>query len=674
MYKVSTPMGLIYEDLKTNKVFLLGLLFKIILLYLLVPVIHIDWFGDFFTHFFSNPTIDPWSSYLLAGGERVSFPYGPLMFLFILPFAWLGWLLDTVFISENYLHLGISLSVLFADLLLLIILLREFNEYKKKIYIFYWLSPIAIFISYWHGQLDIIPIMIFFISLIYLKKRSFFTSGILAGVAFATKHIVLLALPFILLHLWSNRNIFRNIKKYIVGLVLVIATEALFIFSQGFTNMVIFNQESEKIFFLSIDLGNTLKIYIIPVLFLSMMYFFWRIRKANFDLLLSMVGFAFGVVIFLSPSPLSWYLWLIPFYVIHILKNQNTELPYYLFSLCFVALYLVISKPPVILMSPDLNFAKYTYFINSELVNSIIYSLMICLGFLILNQIFRDGLRHNIAYRLGSQPLSFAVGSNSQKYSDRFSLSVASLFGKNSTIEISDKSYLRWPKGSLSEQSLSIFNPRFFKLSEMYSDFKKLISGKKIKIVNTKEQKVDNLSITKSTSVLIMNSFFSLHSKSNKSTFDLSCFIKTSDFSLNELPEKMQYTINDYSKLEKQYIENFDVEFLIDSFETKQIDHHIKSLTVKTKEFGYYESLIKGLVGICGLDCRIKSKTNNSAFIEFEISGDAHSKDIYLVSKIIAPNLLDIVDIDDGFICGYMGVIQLIILAEINYGKNVKDL
>ena len=70
--------------------FLLGMAARIILVVLLAPMTQGEWFVPFIDNFVSDPSIDPWSSHLAAGGDALAFPYGPVMWLLLLPGTVLG--------------------------------------------------------------------------------------------------------------------------------------------------------------------------------------------------------------------------------------------------------------------------------------------------------------------------------------------------------------------------------------------------------------------------------------------------------------------------------------------------------------------------------------------------------------------------------------------------------
>ena len=64
-----------------NYFFTLSLVIKIFFIILIVPSIQDLWFVDFIKNSINNPSLDPWSNYLLNNGDSLGFPYGPIMFL-----------------------------------------------------------------------------------------------------------------------------------------------------------------------------------------------------------------------------------------------------------------------------------------------------------------------------------------------------------------------------------------------------------------------------------------------------------------------------------------------------------------------------------------------------------------------------------------------------------------
>jgi len=128
MHQVSRTLGLIYPNLIRDHIFLLGLGIKLLFIVFFIPEVQADWFVSFMMQTFENPSIDPWSSYINSGGTTLAFPYGPIMFLVHLPTTFLGWVIDSWTGVEYFSGLGFRASLLIADILILGLLLQNFES------------------------------------------------------------------------------------------------------------------------------------------------------------------------------------------------------------------------------------------------------------------------------------------------------------------------------------------------------------------------------------------------------------------------------------------------------------------------------------------------------------------------------------------------------------------
>ncbi len=268
MHQISRTLGLIFPDLVRDKIFLLGLAIKLLFIVFFIPEIQADWFVSFMVQTFENPSIDPWSSYIDSGGTNLAFPYGPVMFLVHLPTTFLGWVVDSLAGIEYFSGLGFRVSLLIADILILGLLLQHFESRWKGLLIHYWLSPLVLFITYWHGQTDIVPVAILLLSISFLKNNKILEGSLFFGCAVAAKHSMLIVFPFVILYLWFKRGTTGSVYKFLaLSLVCLTIIEGLYLFSNGFQQMVISNREVEKIYQLFIPMGSILKIYVIPLVY-----------------------------------------------------------------------------------------------------------------------------------------------------------------------------------------------------------------------------------------------------------------------------------------------------------------------------------------------------------------------------------------------------------------------
>ena len=167
---------------------------------------------DLFVPFLSNPNLDlldPWSSWVEMPGRLDAFPYGIVMFLFFLPAILFSYILEQIPISIDFrLLLGCTILVMEYFTLKLV---QVFDKVSPKVWS--WtliLSPLPLYISFVHGQIDIIPSLIMLLVAVFLMKNSWFKAGIGFGLVIAAKFSFVLALPFLILFILSKKSRRQN--------------------------------------------------------------------------------------------------------------------------------------------------------------------------------------------------------------------------------------------------------------------------------------------------------------------------------------------------------------------------------------------------------------------------------------------------------------------------------
>ena len=137
-----------------SPLFLLGLALRLGLIVAILPNPVGQWYVPFLNNSIAIFSLDPWQAWLSQGGTAIAFPYGYAMWLFLLPFSLLCKLLS---IPLAY---GYGLSLIAADIGLLLILRKLLKTKDWVLLAIYWLSPISLIASYCLGYNDIIPVFL----------------------------------------------------------------------------------------------------------------------------------------------------------------------------------------------------------------------------------------------------------------------------------------------------------------------------------------------------------------------------------------------------------------------------------------------------------------------------------------------------------------------------------
>jgi uridine kinase len=674
-------LGLIWPDLLRDRIFFIGLILKLALILLLIPDVQEEWFVSFMVQTFEHPSINPWSSYQDLGGTVLAFPYGPIMFLAHFPSTFVGWLIDSLTGLNYFSGLGFRVSLLMADILILILLLQKFENRWRGLMIHYWLSPLVIFITYWHGQTDIVPVGILVFSIILLKNKKVLKSALVFAGAVAAKHSMVIAFPFIAMYLWFRRGTVISVYKFVIFfLITLIIVEGPYFFSNGFQQMVINNREVEKIYWLFIPMNDVLKVYIIPLAYMLLLYFTWRLRRMNFDLLLATLGVAFSIVIVLTPPTPGWALWITPMLAIHLSRgNSGSTILGILFSVIFIVYHLIYSA------GSDFVFLKETimpmYFIDfftQPYIQSLLNTMVVAFFILIILQMFRDSIKGSDYYYLGKKPLIIGVSGGLNSGKSTFVNALSKLFGNEQVLKISGDSYYNWRSSSPMWKTLTSLDPRSSRLSKMVYDLQSILDSKVFKgyAYNRKHKKFIYKANHNARQVILLDSSFALHSKQLVEMEDVSFFLEIdSSFGaelgiVNQDVDQLFKQKVDFKKYIQPQKAQADAAFALlpvntEIKELELLDSRI-NLNIVIKDGLYYQELLRVLTGVCGLQVNIKQPTNSNV-VEIDVQGDVDAEDIKFASKIIAPGLNEFLDDEHGFYGGKLGLMQLIALVEIDH-------
>jgi len=698
MHQIYRSLGLILSELWNDRLFQIGILIKVIFVIAFIPTIQQEWFVPFIVNWIEDPTTLPWTGHLLSGGDKLAFPYGVIMFIINLPAIAIGWTIDNLFSIEYFTGIGFRFSLLGADILLLLLLLQTFEDQWKKILIFYWLSPIVLFITYWHGQTDIIPVVLFFYALTLIKRRNFWLAGIILACSIAAKHSMIIGAPFLLLYLWSHNGINKELQRFLAFFIgSLILVEAPFLFSDSFRMMVLDNREAGKLYRLFVKMGTDSHIFLIPIVYMFLLYFYWRIKRINFDLLMAAMGVSFSIVILLSPSPPGWYLWLVPFFALFQGRyGYGAVVTISMFSFFFLSYHLLYSSgsDSIIFHLPSINIPLF----QNSFIKSLHYTLMVGLGLLITVQILREGIRENDYYRLGKKPLVIGISGDSGVGKTTFSDGLTSIFGERSLVKVSGDDYHNWERLSPMWKTQTHLDPKANRLFELVKDVQSLINGEVVKArqYDHSTGRFVSQKIKKNKNVIIVEGLHTLYPKQLLQEFDVSFFIEM-DESLRvffrvkrdtgergHLKEAVLHEIERRKVDSQKYIqpqsERANVIFTLlpintELFEQEQIIESNIKLRACIKNGIYYQKLVRILIGVCGLQVNIDS-IDESGEVILEISGDVRSEDVDVTVNMLVPNIEELFDFSAKFSGGVYGIMQIITVMELdeslkNRGRNV---
>ncbi len=464
-----------------DPLFLSGLFLRLALLALAVPYIQTLWFVPFLEATATTPTPDPWLSYFNAGGDTRAFPYGFVMYLAFLPATLLGMGLEHLLGIKGFVQLGFACTIFVSDLLLFYILRRLNPGREKQVMILYWLSPITLFVCYWHGQNDIIPITLLMLAFGFLKRRSAGKAGLFSALAISAKLGMILPLPIMMVYIWRKggwESVMRFLRTFLPFAAVLIAP---FFLLTGLKTAVLHSPEVDKIFYATLTLAPGMKVYLTPIIYALLMYLVIKIRRVDFGLLISLSGLSFLSLLLLAPTSVGWYLWVTPFLISYYIRSKNAALlTLFLHVVAFSFQGLNASGAYVHALHLDATQAIIHFLPLSEHIFTLWLSAAVVAGALLFIGMMQYGVFGNYAFKLSKQPIMIGIAGDSGTGKDTLNNALSGLFYKNDVVSVFGDDYHLWERGAPEWKTYTHLNPAANDLDKFYTDIKRLKDGKDI--------------------------------------------------------------------------------------------------------------------------------------------------------------------------------------------------
>jgi len=669
-----------------NPLFLLGLILRLMLVFIALPMPVTEWYVPFLSASTSLINIDPWAVWLGQGGAPEAFPYGYVMWLFFLPLAFLC----KVFGLPLLYGYGATLFV--ADFSLLLLLRRMIPGQDYLLLATYWLSPIVIVASYLLGFNDLIPVLFLVLALWFAKSSKLLLSGLACVAAISAKLSMLLALPFFLVYLLRNRALRKFLPQFIKGAVIgSVLTLLPFLFSNSGLGMLLNNPEMGKVYQLAFNLGGDIEVYIVPLVYLLMLYTAWRVRRLNFELFHAMLGMAFLLVVLMTPASPGWFIWAIPLLVTYQAAGDRVAIALTgIFSVLYVVSSLLLTQHDLMAFR---QFASLDSFhIPVQLGSnaaSLVHTTMVAAGIVLAVRIWRETVSRNDFFRLSRKPFVIGVAGDSGAGKNTFSSAIKGLFGSHSVATLSGDDYHLWDREKPMWQVMTHLNPMANDLEGFAHDLVGLRDGKSIQSRHYDHQtgRMSRPFSIKSNDIIIASGLHALYLPILRECYNLSIYLDVDEdlrrhIKLERDVHQRGYTVeNVLSSLKSRepdselfirpQTSHADLVLSLQPIHPRileDIDRHhaLRLKLIVRSRHGLNElSLTRVLVGVCGLhvDMVVSSDTSE---VELTIEGETSAEDIALAAQMVCPRILEFLDIHPKWLDGVMGLMQLITLSHIN--------
>ncbi len=522
-----------------SKVFWVVLALKIIASFVFSGYIFVDSLIPFLEAFIVAPFSNVYETQWLSGSKQ-GFPY-PAAMLWILSVPrlliyWMGF----HELNLNILMFIYRIPLIIADLLILIVLCRWMRRQITQLLWLYWASPPLFYITYLHGQFDVVPMALAFLSAYFLFSHRWLQSSIFLAIGIAAKMHLLLILPFSLIYLWQNGRWGKVTLSYsMIVCVGFLVINLFYIFSDGFAGLVLFNAEQSKVGLINLESNLVgINFYIIPAIILILVYYSFVIQIKNRDIFMFFMGASFGVFLLFIPPSQGWYYWFLPYLIYFYVRLTPTSiLPLVCLQLAYFMYFALIplSDFGALIYFPDNRYEEF--FLYNHLVKiGLNASVFVGLGFTFLQTMLAlntfsmlyMGVHLKRKSKLRAGPFMIGISGASGAGKTTIADSIEGLIGNQHVGIICGDDMHKWERNHEKWSALTHLNPMANELHGEVDFIKRLSIGKPIwrRHYDHNTGQFTKERIIQSRSIMVLEGLHSFYLKPSRDLFDLKVFIK----------------------------------------------------------------------------------------------------------------------------------------------------
>jgi uridine kinase len=669
-----------------HPMFMIGLAVRLVLIVCMVPLAVTEWYAPFLDVSTSVLTADPWSTWIARGGAPVAFPYGYAMWVAFLPMTLVAKLTGLPLLYAYH------LTILAADFCLLLTLRRLLPDRQRLLLLAYWLSPIIILASYGLGLNDLIPALLLCLSIVFVRQVQLKLAGALLAAAISAKLSMVVALPFFTIYLFNNRPLRTRLPKFLSGFGLsLLLLWVPFLFSGAGIQMLLGNPEMGRIYQLAIGLAGNVSVYVVPLLYLVMLYVAWRVRRLNFDLFQAITGMAFLLIVLMTPASPGWFVWCLPFLALYqAMSGRMAILLVGMFSATYVLSTLLVTQ---------LKFANGNELALGAALQasgqlgvqaaSLLHTGMVAIGLVLAIRIWREAISRNDFFRLSRKPFVVGVAGDSGAGKDTFADAITGLFGEHSVVKLSGDDYHLWDRQKPMWQVMTHLNPMANDLEGFCNDLVSLTDGKSVLSRHYDHQtgRMSKPFQIESNDFIIASGLHALYLPVLRECYNLKIYLDIDEglrrhFKLKRDVQQRGHTVErvlgsfekrepDSERFIRPQSNHADLILSLQPIHSRMLEdlddkHPLRLKLVVNTRNGFNELTIhRALVGVCGLHVDIVVG-NDGADVKMTIEGEVSSADIAMAAEILCPRVLEFLDIPPKWQDGMLGLMQLITLSHIS--------
>ena len=652
-----------------------GVLLRVVICSIFVPVLHNQWFVPFIQHLANNPSIDPWNSWLNAGGDIAAFPYGVGMILISIPSAF-----ATHYFGISAGSLILLLAFVVLDTIIGYLLIKSGASLaivRSWIY-----SPLAIYVTFVLGQTDITIAYSILLVVLLIKAKKWRLAGIALGFAALFKLSALLFLPFVFIFALQSPRERPFAKNFIKSSLLVLTVGMLPMwYSQGFRQMVLFGRETGGLLDYTISFGRAEPLQLVPLVYGAMLYILWRQGRTTSGVMCVVSVSAFAAVVIVAPSSTGWYLWFIPAMLVLSSGISKTSVIAMSAFQTFAVLHALADQSKL----ETRNWTNLNIVVASQNGNltSFIQTLVMTSGILSVVAFLRATISKEDPLGVGTKPLTIGIAGDSGSGKSTLSESITRLFPIGSCQVVGGDDYHLFDRKSIEWKTLTHLNPLANNLSALETDVR---NAKLRKVISprTYDHSIGKFRVGRAVTagdVLIVDGLHSLYIDQTGDVYDVGVYISMNELLRYRLKVKRDSAERGASEdqiktaMEKRRLDSdrfikpqeaaAEIVFEIDHEFGLENDGSRLCCNIRTRTVGFLPKLADAITSIALVPCQLV-QGKQIGELELLVQGDdLTSSDLANIAHHLDPDIGMFISKDASFAPGTLGLQSLVVLLAV---------
>lgn len=560
--------------------------------------------------------------------------------------------------SGSYPPLVSAAFVFLIDIIILVFLLRLISNQHNMVLTLYWLSPAIIVQTYLIRGFELVPIAAIVLGLAFLRESKLGLSGLSTAIATTLNPTLACVLTFVAISMWQQKRIRTKLPLFLKTFCATLAIYFIINYLASlFYNRVLkevdINQAVTNLNYTP-DIGFS--IYPLVLLYLVSVYLMWRLQRSSFGTLMTIIGLYCLAFMILTGGVEFWFLVALPFLTWYATKTTRTGQFILTVTQIFVAIYL-LSKHTTM---PDLGGQELVSYNIDLAVNwiAIIPTAISSLSVVLIMRMVSEGVIFSNYHRVTRKSFVFGIAGDSGSGKDTLSRAIAGLFDTNSVTTIYGDAYHKWDRNAPMWKTLTHLNPLANDLAQLTKDVVAVTSGETLhrRHYDHRSGRFTFPIQVRGNDVVLVTGLHALFESQLRDRLDVKIFLATDtelrlhwkinrDTNAREHNREKVLSIesvreNDRSLYISPQEKYADLVFRLMPVNPRYLDTKTNKvnpplkLLVRMRDSMEYESLIRCLIAICGLQIDWEI-LNDGRTVELLVEGDVSADDIQLSARTL---------------------------------------